>query len=114
MTFAIQKSKSHMKNILKIPTIIFGIILAGLSMAAIFGNPQPPEVGEPETIKINYSPQSIEYGKHLADTVSACMGWSSEIDFTKFSSRLVEGALGPVSEMSRKKMDSCALHEITI
>lgn len=82
-----QKVKKGIKYVVLL--LIVGIIgvLSFVSFAL-------PDVGEPENIKVELTPERIERGKYLANSVSSCMDCHSARDWTKFAGPFVEGTLG--------------------
>lgn len=58
-----------------------------------------PNVGSSETITVQSSPERIERGKYLANSVTVCMDCHSTRDWNKFSGPLVEGTLGKGGEI---------------
>jgi mono/diheme cytochrome c family protein len=57
-----------------------------------------PDVGEAENLTIDYTPERIERGRYLANSVSVCMDCHSTRDFSKFSGPLIAGTLGKGGE----------------
>lgn len=53
-----------------------------------------PNVGEPEAIKINYTPERVAHGKYLANYVAVCMDCHSGHDWTKLGGPVDTGKLG--------------------
>jgi mono/diheme cytochrome c family protein len=53
-----------------------------------------PNVGAPEDITVERTPERIERGRYLAHSVTICMDCHSTRDWTKFSGPLTEGTLG--------------------
>lgn len=53
-----------------------------------------PNVGAPENIKIDYTPQRIAHGKYLANHVAICMDCHSSHDWTKFTGPTDTNKLG--------------------
>ena len=53
-----------------------------------------PNVGEPENIKIAYTPDRVARGKYLANYVSVCMDCHSAHDWTKFGGPVDSTKLG--------------------
>ncbi|WP_183562748.1 c-type cytochrome [Mucilaginibacter sp. SP1R1] len=66
------------------------IIIAGVSYITL----ALPNVGEPETIKVESTPQRIERGKYLANNITLCMDCHSARDWSKFAAPMKEGSLG--------------------
>jgi mono/diheme cytochrome c family protein len=53
-----------------------------------------PDVGEAPAITIDYTPERIERGRYLANSVTVCMDCHSKRDYSKFSGPLTDGTLG--------------------
>ncbi len=53
-----------------------------------------PNVGAPEDITVERTPERIERGRYLAHSVTICMDCHSTRDWSKFSGPLTEGTLG--------------------
>lgn len=53
-----------------------------------------PDVGDAGDLKLVYTPEMIERGAYLANSVSACMDCHSTRDWTQFSAPLKPGTLG--------------------
>jgi hypothetical protein len=87
-----------MKKIFKIFGIILAIIIVGISALLTYVKTALPNVGSAEDIKIEYTPQRVERGKYLANSVCVCMDCHSKRDWEKFSGPLVEGTLGQGGE----------------
>lgn len=87
-----------MKKFLK----IFGYILLGIvviiAAMLIYIKTALPNVGDPEEMNVELTPERIERGKYLANSVSACMDCHSTRDWSKYSGPLVEGTLGKGGE----------------
>ncbi len=83
-----------MKKVLKIAGIILLVIVVAIAGVLTYVKTALPNVGDAETIAIEYTPERIERGRYLANHVSVCMDCHSTRDFTRFSGPLVEGTLG--------------------
>lgn len=53
-----------------------------------------PDVGDPEELTIEITPERIERGKYLANSVTVCMDCHAVRDWSKFSGPPMEGTLG--------------------
>lgn len=53
-----------------------------------------PDVGPPEDLTVERTPERIERGRYLAHSVTVCMDCHSTRDWSKFSGPLTEGTLG--------------------
>jgi len=58
-----------------------------------------PNVGSPENLTVQATPERIERGKYLANSVTVCMDCHSTRDWNKFSGPLVTGTLGKGGEI---------------
>ncbi len=58
-----------------------------------------PNVGAAEKLTIEYTPERIEHGRYLANTVTVCMDCHSKRDFSKFSGPIVPGTFGGGGEV---------------
>jgi mono/diheme cytochrome c family protein len=67
--------------------ILGGALLTYLKVAL-------PNVGDPEDITVEATPDRIERGRYLANTVTACMDCHSVRDWSKFSGPPTKGTLG--------------------
>ncbi len=83
-----------MKKIIKIVGIVLAVIIIGVGALLTYVKAALPNVGEAEDIKIEYTPQRVERGRYLANSVCVCMDCHSKRDWEKFSGPLVEGTLG--------------------
>jgi len=70
------------------------IVIAGVSYITL----ALPNVGKPEDIKVDATPQRIERGKYLANHVTLCMDCHSTRDWTKFAGPMLEGTDGKGGE----------------
>lgn len=87
-----------MKKFIKIIGIVLAVIVIGVGALLTYVKTALPNVGEAEDIKIEYTPQRVERGRYLANSVCACMDCHSKRDWEKFSGPLVEGTLGQGGE----------------
>lgn len=87
-----------MKKTFKI--IAWLLVIVAISVAALltYVKTALPNVGDAEDLKIDYTPERIERGRYLANTVTVCMDCHSTRDWTKFSGPLTEGTLGKGGE----------------
>jgi hypothetical protein len=70
------------------------IVIAGISYITV----ALPNVGKPEDIKVDATPQRIERGKYLANKVTLCMDCHSTRDWSKFAGPMVAGTEGKGGE----------------
>jgi len=83
-----------MKKILKYVGYVLALLLVVVAGLLSYVKLALPNVGEAEDLKIEYTPERIERGRYLANSVTVCMDCHSKRDYTKFSGPLTEGTLG--------------------
>lgn len=83
-----------MKPVLKWVGILLLIIVVCVAVLLTYVKTALPDVGEPENITIDYTPERIERGRYLANTVMVCIDCHSTRDWTKFSGPIVPGTFG--------------------
>lgn len=83
-----------MKLFLKIVGTL--LVLAVLTLAAVLAYVEfaLPDVGEAEDLHIDYTPERIERGHYLANSVTVCMDCHSKRDWSRFSGPITPGTLG--------------------
>ena len=67
--------------------VLIGVIISYLKLAL-------PNVGDPEELTIELTPERVERGKYLAHSVTICMDCHAIRDWSKFSGPPTEGTLG--------------------
>jgi hypothetical protein len=67
--------------------VLIGVIISYLKLAL-------PNVGDPDELTIELTPERIERGKYLAHSVAICMDCHATRDWSKFSGPPAEGTLG--------------------
>ncbi|MES2275875.1 MAG: c-type cytochrome [Bacteroidota bacterium] len=83
-----------MKNLKKWIVITLVTIAVVFTAVVSYVTLALPNVGEPEDIKISYTPQRIAHGKYLATNVAVCMDCHSSHDWTKFTGPADTNTLG--------------------
>lgn len=83
-----------MKKVLKIFGFLLLLLIVVVGALLSYVKLALPDVGAAEEIKIEYTPERIERGKYLANSVTICMDCHSTRDYSKFSGPLTEGTLG--------------------
>jgi len=83
-----------MKKFLKF--LIYAVLTIAVLVGAllIYVKTALPNVGAPEDLTIERTPERIERGRYLAHSVTVCMDCHSTRDWSKFSGILKEGSLG--------------------
>ncbi len=62
-----------------------------------------PNVGAAPVLKVERTPERIERGRYLAESVTLCVDCHSTRDWTKFAGPMVEGTLGKGGEIFDRK-----------
>lgn len=75
------------------------LLVIGITILLLYVKTILPNVGEPETITVEQTPERLERGKYLANSICVCMDCHSTRDWSKFSGPLVEGTLGKGGEI---------------
>jgi len=83
-----------MKKLLKILAylLLLLIVLAGAFLTYI--KTALPDVGVAEDVKIEITPERVERGRYLANSVCVCIDCHSTRDWSKFSGPITEGTFG--------------------
>lgn len=84
--------------------IVVLVIITGVIGLLAYVNFALPDVGDPETLKVEITPERLERGKYLAGSVSSCMDCHSERDWTKFAGPPREGTFGKGGEEFSQKL----------
>jgi hypothetical protein len=92
--------KSKLKSAVKYVAI--GLVV-GVTGGLTYVSFALPDVGEPEDIKVEITPQRVERGTYLANSVASCMDCHSERDWSKFAGPVVEGTSGKGGEEFSQK-----------
>lgn len=87
-----------MKKILKIVGYVLLVLIVAVVGLLSYVKLALPNVGEAPDLKVEATPERIERGRYLANSVSVCMDCHSTRDFTKFSGPIVPGTLGKGGE----------------
>jgi mono/diheme cytochrome c family protein len=74
-------------SVILVVILLVGCVLAYVKLAL-------PDVGEPKEITIERTPERIEHGRYLANSVTVCMDCHAVRDFSKFSGPPTPGTLG--------------------
>ena len=86
--------KKALKVLLYLVLAFVIIIIGVISYVTLF----LPNVGKPEDITIERTPERIERGRYLANSVTVCMDCHSTRDWSKFSGPLTPGTEGKGGE----------------
>ncbi len=93
-----------MKKFFKILGYALLILVLVISGLLIYVKTALPNVGAAQVLKIEYSPERIERGTYLANSVTICMDCHSTRDWTKFAGPLTDGTLGMGGERFDQKV----------
>jgi hypothetical protein len=83
-----------MKKVFKILGYLILILVVAIGALLTYVKTALPNVGAAEDLKIEYTPERIERGRYLANSVNVCMDCHSTRDWTKFSGPPTPGTFG--------------------
>ena len=83
-----------MIRLLKILGVVLLIVLVLIASAIAYVKFGLPDVGEAESLTVELTPERIERGKYLANSVTVCMDCHAVRDWSKFSGPPTAGTLG--------------------
>lgn len=81
-------------KIIKYLGYFLAVVVVAIAGLLVYVKAALPNVGEAQDLKIDYTPERIERGRYLANSVTVCMDCHSKRDYSKFSGPLTEGTLG--------------------
>lgn len=93
-----------MKKALRYIVLVFVILVVLVGIAAAYIRFGLPDTGDPENIKIAYTPERIERGKYLANHVALCVDCHSTRDWNRFAGPIVPGTYGKGGEAFTRDM----------
>lgn len=93
-----------MKTLLKIVLGLVGILVVVAVGGILYLNSAFPDVGDPEDISVEATPERIERGRYLALHVSMCIDCHSERDWSRFAGPVVPGSEGRGGELFGENM----------
>lgn len=87
-----------MKKVFIILGILIGLLV--IAVIAVFGYVMfaLPNVGEPENVKVEITPERLERGSYLANHVAICMDCHSTRDWNYFAGPIIPGTEGKGGE----------------
>ncbi len=91
-----KKTVKYLGYFVLVLIVLIGLLLTYVKLAL-------PNVGDPENIKVEITPERLERGAYLANHVCVCVDCHSTRDWTKFSGPLVEGTTGKGGEVFDQK-----------
>src|SRR5215831_1311168 len=93
-----------MKKVLKILSMLLGVILLTVVAIAAYVKIALPNVGPAPEIKVAKTPAQIQRGEYLANHVLVCMDCHSTRNWGEFGAPPVPGTLGKGGEIFDKTM----------
>jgi cytochrome c2 len=87
-----------MRRFLKVIAIIFIVLIVVAGCLITYVKVALPDVGQAPDLKIDLTPERVERGRYLANSVSVCMDCHSTRDWTKFSGPILNGTYGKGGE----------------
>ena len=88
---------------LKVVLSILTILFIAMAVLLIYVKQALPNVGKPEEIAIEKTPERIERGRYLANCVTVCIDCHSTRDWNQFSGPIIEGTEGKGGEVFDQK-----------
>lgn len=86
-----------------VKAVFVGLILVVI-VGLLFVRLALPNVGKPEYLKVDASPERIARGKYLANSVAVCVDCHSERDWSKYSGPFIPGTMGKGGEIFDQKL----------
>jgi len=87
-----------MKKFLKIIGYLLLVVIILISGVLIYVKAALPNVGPAPDLKVVSTPEKIERGRYLANSVTVCMDCHSTRDWSRFAAPLLPGTLGKGGE----------------
>lgn len=88
-----------MRKLIKVLLSILGFLFLAVVIVLIYVKQALPNVGNPENITIQKTPERIERGRYLANSVTVCIDCHSTRNWNQFSGPIVEGTEGKGGEV---------------
>ncbi len=92
-----------MKKVIKILVYTLALIVVAIIVLVTYVKLALPNVGKPEQISIERTPERIARGKYLANSVTVCIDCHSTRDWNQFSGPIIEGTEGKGGEVFDQK-----------
>jgi mono/diheme cytochrome c family protein len=87
-----------MKKSIKIAGIIVGGLAAAVILGVVYLMTAFPDVGPPQDLTVQATPEMVEHGKYLAHHVAGCIDCHSSRDWSKFAGPVKSGTEGQGGE----------------
>ncbi len=98
-------NKAAMKKLLKIIGVLLVVVLLLVAGAVTYVSQALPNVAVPAELQVELTPDHIERGAYLANSVCVCMDCHSQRDWNVFSAPPKPGTAGGGGEMFDRSMD---------
>ncbi len=92
-----------MKKVIKVLVYALALIVVAIIVLVTYVKLALPNVGKPEQISIERTPERIARGKYLANSVTVCIDCHSTRDWNQFSGPIIEGTEGKGGEVFDQK-----------
>lgn len=93
-----------MKKLLRIFTVIGLLLVVSLAAVIAYVKAALPDVGNAPDLQVERTPERIERGRYLANSVTVCMDCHSSRDWGKFSGPITPGTEGKGGERFDQSM----------
>ena len=93
-----------MKRLIKIGSIIIGILVVIILSGSIYFNSTYPKAVPVPEVKVEMTAERIERGKYLVNNVALCLDCHSTRDFSKYSGPIKPGTEGMGGEVFGKEL----------
>lgn len=88
-----------MKKLLKIIGVVIGFVIVVALVFLVYFNIKYPDVQPAPAVSVERTPERIERGRYLANSVTVCIDCHSTRDWSRFSGPIVRGTEGKGGEM---------------
>ncbi|MEQ8472449.1 MAG: cytochrome c [Marinoscillum sp.] len=92
-------------KVLKILGIVVVCLIVLVAAGIGYVKTALPDVGEPSDLTVEITPELVERGAYLANSVTVCMDCHSQRDWSRFSGPLVAGSFGKGGEVFNEDFD---------
>ncbi|RYD58941.1 MAG: c-type cytochrome [Sphingobacteriales bacterium] len=93
-----------MKKFFKWTGIIIGLVLVVILGIVAYVKLALPNVGDAPQLKVEVTPERVQRGEYLANSVAVCIDCHSKRDWTQFSGPLLPGTIGGGGEVFDEKL----------
>jgi len=93
-----------MKKLLKIIGVVIGFVIVVALVFFIYFNIKYPDVQPAPAVTVERTPERIERGRYLANSVTVCIDCHSTRDWSRFSGPIVKGTEGKGGEMFNEEV----------